>query len=199
MHKLAVVAFLLIACKHDEAKPQMPPPEEPEPAAIETKPPPPPPKKVLTPEELGDCKIAISGAVKLEQTSHGGIAATNISYWLSPEDAKKVSGVNGFVVNCHGPDFKLSLVPAGGKEDGMPFGPKNYALKKGKGDVGVMLNLKDGKSFDQANGNVNITAFDKTHIAGTIEVSGKLVPSNAAIKVSGSFDLKCPGLSGCGE
>jgi hypothetical protein len=47
------------------------------------------------------------------------------------------------------------------------------------------------------NGTVDITRFDKQRITGTIDLSGKLVPGNGAVKLTGSFDFACPGFSGC--
>lgn len=197
MYKLAVIACLLVACKHDEDYKKEKPPAEPEATAAETKPPPPPPKKALTAEEMGNCKLVATGAVKAEQTTLGGRPATNVSYWLTEAERKNMMGVDGFAVNCHGPDIKFSILPGGGKIDGMPFGPKKYIFKKGtKGDAGLMVNFGT-KTMDAPEGTVDITAFDKHHIAGSVELSGKIVPGGGAEKLTGSFDLVCPGFSGC--
>jgi hypothetical protein len=198
MHKLALVACLLVACKHDEDyKKQKPPEPEAEATPAEKKPPPPPPKKALTPEEMGTCKIVASGAIKAEQSTMGGQKATNISYWLTPDERANMMGVDGFAVNCHGKDIKFSILPGGGKKDGMPFAPKKYTFKKGAGDATIMANFEGGKTLDQPTGTVDITAFDKKHIAGTVDLTGKLVPGGGSVKLSGSFDLKCPGFGGC--
>jgi hypothetical protein len=202
MHKLAVIALLLAACKSsdEDYKKQKPPEAEPA-VAAETKPPPPPPKKELTPEELGQCKLTLTGAMKKEQTTLGGVKATNVSYWLSEAEQSNMMGVDGFAVNCHGPDIKFSILPGGGKQDGMPFSPKKYEFKKGAGsDASLMITVGPTVTFGDATGTVNITAFDKRHIAGTIDLSGKLVGKNApkgAVKLTGEFDFVCPGFSGC--
>jgi hypothetical protein len=179
MKQLALIVCALVACKADEDyKKQKPPePEASEPTAAAKEAPKPPPKKALTDEELGKCDLEVSGAMTVKQTSPGGRAATNISYWFTEAEAKNMMGVDGFVVNCHGKDVKFSILPGGGKKDGMPFGPK--------------LTMGD------PNGTVDITAFDKKHIAGTINLSGKLMPGNGAVKLTGSFDFQCPGFSGC--
>jgi hypothetical protein len=106
-------------------------------------------------------------------------------------------GVDGFVVNCHGKEAKFSILPGGGKKDGMPFGPKKYEFKKGTGDANVMVTFGPKVTLGDPNGTVDITTFDKKRIAGTINMSGKLVPGGGAVKLTGKFDFACPGFSGC--
>ncbi len=167
-----------------------------EPTSEKRAPPAPPPKKVLTQAELGQCHISVSGAVTADQTTPGGRTATNISYWYSPEDQKSMMGVDGFVVNCNGADVRFSMVPGGGKKDGMPFKPKTYEFKDGKGDANVMIGL--GKaSVATPSGTIDITSFDSHHIAGTIALAGKLTPGGGDVKLSGTFDLACAGFSAC--
>jgi hypothetical protein len=200
MTKLAVVVLLLAACKSEEDyKKEKPPEPEPVAAPAEKKPMP-APKKDLKPEDLGKCTLKLSGAMSKEQTSFGGRSATNISYWFGPNEQNTMSAVNGFVVNCHGPDIKFSIVPGGGKPDGMPFAPKKYDFKKGAGDgASVMITLGPTLTFGDPTGSVNITAFDKKHIAGTIDLSGTLKGKGASggVKLTGDFDFLCPGFSGC--
>jgi hypothetical protein len=202
MNKLAVVVLLLAACKSEEDYKKQKPPEQEAPAAAEAKPAPPPPpkKKELKPEELGTCTLKLSGAMQKEQTSMGGQNATRVSYWLSEADAKAMAGVDGFVVRCEGPDIKFAILPGGGKKDGMPFTPKKYDFKKGTGsDASVMVTLGPTLTFGDATGSVNVTAFDKHHIAGTIDLSGTLKGKGAsgAVKLSGQFDYVCPGFANC--
>ena len=138
MRNLAIV-LVLAACSKEDYKKEKPP-EEVAKAAVaaeDKKPPPPPPKKALTPEEMGKCDIEATGAFKAKQTSLGGRQATNVSYWLTDAERSNMMGVDGFAVNCHGPDMKFSILPGGGKKDGMPFGPKKYTFKKGAGDANV--------------------------------------------------------------
>jgi hypothetical protein len=176
MKKLALVAVCLIACSKGEPDyKKEKPPEETE--VAKPAPPPPPPKKALTPEEMGKCELKATGAVKAEQTTMGGKAATNVSYWLSADEQKNMMGVDGFAVTCAGSDIRFSMVPGGGKKDGMPFGPKT--------------------TMDDPSNTVDVTAFDKHHIAGTVNLSGKLVPGGGAVKLTGSFDFVCPGFSAC--
>jgi hypothetical protein len=187
---IAVVSACKTPPKEDYKK--EPPPEE----RTDKPPPPPPPKKVLTAADLGTCHLTASGAVTAEQTTPGGRTATNVSYWFTPEEQKSMMGVDGFVVNCNGPDIRFSMVPGGGKQDGMPFKPKKYDFVAGKGDANVMIGL--GKaSVTAPSGSIDITAFDSHHIAGTIQLAGKLTPGGGEEKISGSFDLVCPGFSAC--
>jgi hypothetical protein len=198
MKQLALLVCVLVACKQDEDYKKQKPPEAAEPAAATKEaPPPPPPKKALTDEELGKCELEVSGAMSVKQTSPGGRAATNISYWFTEAESKNMMGVDGFVVNCHGKDVKFSILPGGGKKDGMPFGPKKYEFKNGKGDANVMVTFGPKITMGDPNGTVDITTFDKKRIAGTINLSGKLMPGNGAVKLTGSFDFACPGFSGC--
>jgi hypothetical protein len=195
MNKILALA-LLVACsssakddyiknrKKDEVV-------EPDPKASA---PPPLKKKVLTEAELGSCHLTASGSVSADQTTPGGRAATNISYWYTADEQKSMMGVDGFVVNCNGSDIRFSLVPGGGKQDGMPFKPKTYAFDKGKGDAALMIGF--GKqTLASPSGKVDVTAFDSHHIAGSIDLSGKLGAADE--KLVGTFDLVCPGLSAC--
>lgn len=202
MTKLALATLLLMACgKPDEDYKKEKPPEPEKPSEAATRTPPPAPKKTLTPEEMGKCDLKATGAIAADQSSLGGKPATNISYWFTEEEKKNMMGVDGFVVNCHGKDIKFSILPGGGKQDGMPFGPKKYTFVKGKGDANVMVTFGPTFTLGDPNGTVDITAFDKHHIAGTIDLSGKIVgkhvPGNGQEKLTGSFDLICPGFSGC--
>lgn len=198
MKQLALIALALVACKSDEDYKKQKPAEEVEStAAPKAAPPPPPPKKALTDEELGKCELEVSGGLEVKQTTPGGRKATNISYWMSESERGTMSAINGFVVNCHGTDVKFSILPGGGKPDGMPFAPKKYEFKKGTGDANVMVTFGPKLTMGDPSGTVDITTFDKKRIAGTINLSGKLVPGNKPVKLTGSFDFQCPGFAGC--
>jgi hypothetical protein len=163
-------------------------------AAVPVKKMPPPAKKVLKPEELGTCKLTATGAVTKEQTTAGGRAATNVTYWMTEDERKSLAGTDGFVVNCHGPDIKFSLLPSS-KKDGMPFKPKKYTIARSGSDASVMVLF--GKATLEATGTVDVTEFDGHHIAGAIDLKGKLVPGGGEVKLAGSFDLVCPGFGAC--
>jgi hypothetical protein len=171
--------------------------DEPTEKAPPVKPMPAPKKKALTPEELGTCTLKATGAITKEQTTPGGRAATNVSYWMKDDERKNMMGTDGFAVNCQGPEIKFSLIP-GGKKDGMPFKPKKYTFTKGTGDASVMA-IFGKNTLDNISGTVDVTAFDAHHIAGAVDLKGKLVPGGGEVKLTGNFDLICPGFGGCAE
>ncbi|GEM_PF-2892270 len=172
-------------------------------SASDTPPPPPKKKKNPPPADLGKCDIEVTGQITASQSSPGGKDATNVAYWYNADERKNMMGVDGYVVTCKGEKFNFKLLPGGGKLDGMPFSAKKFTFAKGKSDgANVMMTFGPAvtaasPSLSDANGTVEITAIDLRHIAGTIDLSGKVVPGNKAVKVKGSFDLVCPGLSAC--
>jgi hypothetical protein len=194
--RLAFALILIAACgtpdKEDYTKEK--PVEAPAAAPTKEKP---AVKKALGPDELGTCHITASGAVTADQTTKGGKDATNISYWYTAEEQKTMMGVDGFVINCKGGDIKFSMVPGGGKKDGMPFKPKKYDFAAGKGDGNLMIAFGPKQTLDKPTGSVDVTSFDSHHIAGTIDLSGTMTPGGGAVKLSGTFDLICPNLSAC--
>lgn len=198
MTKLLVVAALLASCsksyepsaedKAEEKKMQEAKERPPEKAPVV--------KKQEVPTDLGTCHLTATGAVSVDQTSKGGKEATNISYWFEEKERKNMMGIDGFVINCNGDLMRFSMLPGGGKQDGMPFKPKKYDFVKGKGDAGISVGF--GKmALSAINGSVDVTAFDARHIAGTVDLSGTLTPGGGDVKVTGQFDLVCPGYSGC--
>jgi len=166
-------------------------------AASDTPPPPPKKKKVAAPADLGKCTIDVSGSMTASQTTPGGKEATNVAYWYTESERKNMMGVDGYVINCKGDQLKFSLMPGGGKLDGMPFAPRKFTFSKGKSDgASVMMSIGSAQLADP-NGTVEVTSLDAKHIAGTIDLAGKVVPGNKAVVVKGTFDLVCPGLSAC--
>ena len=192
----ATLGILLAGCPEskEDYKSQKPPEE----AARDKAPPPPPKKKkAKAPEDLGSCNLTVTGQMSAEQTAKGGKSATNVSYWYTPEERKNMMGVDGYVISCSGDKFRFQLLPGGGKPDGMPFAPKKFTFAKGKSDGASVMVAFGQATMDAATGTVDITAIDNRHIAGTVDISGKIVPGNKQINVKGSFDYICPGLSAC--
>lgn len=194
MHKAFALAVVILAgCgpeKEDFTK-EKPPAETERPKEMA-----PPPKKIEVPTDLGKCNLTATGAVTAEQETPGGRTATNVSYWLTEEERRNMMGVDGFVITCQGEKIRFQIVPGGGKPDAMPFAPKRYEIKKGKGDATISVGFGKAAMAD-ANGFVDITAFDARHIAGTVELTGKLQPGGGAVTLKGTFDLVCPGFKGC--
>lgn len=204
MHKAAAVAVatltsvVLAGCpEKKEDYTQQKPEDVTGPEARESAPPP-KPKKKGPPAELGTCNLEVSGGITAKIEAKGGASATNISYWYLPEERKNMMGVDGYVVNCNGEGgVRFSLLPGGGRPDGMPFQPKKFTFAKGKADGANVMAAFGQATLADANGTVEITALDKRHIAGTVDLTGKVVPGNKQIKITGSFDFICPGLSAC--
>jgi len=193
---IATSALVLAGCpegKEDYTK------QKPEEVAAQSREPPPPPKakKNPPPADLGTCNLTLSGAMTAEQTTPGGKDATNVAYWYTADERKNMMGVDGYVVNCKGEKLRFSLLPGGGKLDGMPFAPKKFTFAKGKSDGASVMLAVGSATLGDPTGTIDITALDKTHIAGTVDIAGKMVPGNKAVKLTGSFNLICPGLSAC--
>jgi len=193
MRTLLPLVILLAGCPESKEDYKKDKPQE------DTRPPPPPPqkKKVKAPEDLGKCTLSVTGQMTADQEVKGGKTATNISYWYTPEERKNMMGVDGYVVSCSGEKFRFQILPGGGKVDGMPFAPKTFKFAKGKSDGASVLVAFGQATMSDAAGTVDITALDLRHIAGTVDISGKIVPGNKQINVKGSFDYICPGLSAC--
>lgn len=199
MRKMMMLGLVLAACSNAEEEGKRAALKEAPPEELETNKelPPPPPKRKEMPKDLGSCKLAVTGAVEVEQVTPGGREATNVSYWYKPEERKNMMGVDGFVVNCKGPRIKLQIHPGGASKDGMPFAPKKYELgPKAPKEAGVSVMI-DKSALTKIEGTIDITAFDARHIEGTIDLAGKLDPGKGSVKLTGSFDLICPGLSAC--
>lgn len=192
----ALVFFVACGPEKEDYTKQKPEQEATRPSS-DTPPPPAKKKKNPPPTDLGKCDIEVSGQMTATQSSPGGKDATNISYWYLAEERKNMMGVDGYVINCKGDQFRFSLLPGGGKLDGMPFAPKKFTFTKGKSDGANVMMAFGQATLADPTGTVEITALDLRHIAGTIDLAGKVVPGNKAIKVKGTFDLVCPGLSAC--
>lgn len=158
-------------------------------------PPPPQKKKAPPPADLGKCTIAVTGQMTADQEVKGGKSSTNVSYWYKAEERKNLMGVDGYMVSCSGEKFRFQLLPGGGKADGMPFAPKTFTFAKGKSDGAAVMVAFGQDTMNDATGTVDVTALDLRHIAGTVDIAGKI--KGKQITVKGSFDYICPGLSAC--
>ncbi|MEJ7603215.1 MAG: hypothetical protein WKG01_35335 [Kofleriaceae bacterium] len=186
MHKLLVGSLFLVACGKSEQSRSEP---KVEPKAEVREEPPPPPPKPEGPAIADECKLT---SAKFEQTSKGGRNAVNVSYWYKEADRNKMMGLEGFAVHCQGSDMRFSIVPgAKTNKESAPFGPKKYTFVKGKSDISISA-FVGALPWEPTTGTIDITAFDARHIAGTIDLKGKL-DKNKPLDVKGSFDYKCQG------
>jgi hypothetical protein len=160
-------------------------------------PPPPAKKKAAPPADLGACALSVTGQITAQQEVKGSKSTVNVSYWYKPEERNNMMGVDGYMVSCSGEKFRFQLIPGGGKADGMPFAPKKFTFAKGKADGASVLVGFGQATMNDATGTVDVTALDARHIAGTVDLSGKIVPGNKQITVKGAWDYVCPGLSAC--
>lgn len=163
-HLLLVTA--LAACSKSEPPPPPPaPPPEPPPKAV----------KIDPTGDLGTCSLEATGAFTAQETIPG---RPGTKHWSSDEQA-------GLRINCTGKDIRLSIVT---KPDAtVPFGPKTYVVTARGGDL-VLLG-RAGKPLADLAGAIDVTAFDGTHLAGTIALTAKQT-GGGSVKLGGSFDYK---------
>jgi hypothetical protein len=189
MHKLLAASLFLVACSKNEDP-------KPEPKAEVREPPPPEPKPEPKPEPgpaiPDECTLTATGSQKFEQTSKGGRSTVNVSYWYKEKDREKMMGMPGFALHCHGTNIRFSIVPgATTNQETAPFGPKKYTFTKGKSDISISASV-GGAPWEPTTGTIDITAFDARHIAGTIDLKGK-IDNKKALDLKGTFDYKCQG------
>jgi len=172
-----LVLALLAAC--GKSDPKTPPPEPPH---EEAKPPPP---VVMAPTgDNGSCTLSATGSVTLDETTP---AEAQTKYWMT--DAELGSAPNpGFVVSCKGKQFRISLVSSPNAT--VEFKAKDYPVAGKNPDVSVLGRVGDKPLQDFA-GKVSITAFDASHIAGTIDLTAKPQQGSGTVAIKGTFDVKC--------
>ena len=158
----------------------------------------------------GECSVDVSGDKTASWTQPGGIMALNMDYWLS-EEMKETFGEDFyFIVNCSGDEGSITFI--GGElanEETVPFGPNTYVLNPSDSALGtnetdpiiMMFTLTDSDTnWGVAEpGQLDITAFDDDHIAGTFEFTATDVlyelggvESEGTVQVTGSFDFDNP-------
>ena len=116
------------------------------------------------------------------------------------------------VVNCGNAAEKngsVSLLPGeGSKYADVPFGAKSYTIAKGgllgggakAGEFSVIFSVKDGVYALDEPGELKITKFDKSGIAGTFSFKATERLAQGAPKkvtVQGTFDFPCSGGANC--
>jgi hypothetical protein len=176
--------FVLVACKGKEA--YTPPPAPPEKPTE-----PPPPKKKLIPDDFGTCTLEATGGFTAEETIPGDKKSAATKYWQA-EDERTAAPLNPLTIVCAGKDIRLSIAAAPNAD--VPYGLKKYDIKK-NGEL--VLSGRAGDQLSDFNGTVEINAFDKAHVAGTVSVSAKIGLTKKKVQIDGNFDFKCPGMAGC--
>lgn len=173
-----LVLAVLAAC--GKSDPKTPPPEPP--PKDEAKPPPP---KIMAPATGadGNCTLTATGAVSADETTP---AEAQAKYWMSDADKGSMEQP-GFLVNCKGTKFRLSLVSS--PNAAVEFKAKDYTVEGKNPDVSVLG--RADKPLQNFTGKVSITAFDASHIAGSIDLAGSLQVGSGTVQIKGTFDVKC--------
>jgi hypothetical protein len=182
--KSAYVLAALVACGE-------PDPPKPSPGDEVKTDPKPAPEPAAT--DHGSCTVKVGGALTLEQTSPGGPSKTIVSYWDT--QAEKV----GLVLNCTGKQLNLNILTKHATKASVPFGPKRYLLEQSGKDTLYVIGTIGKTSVTGATGTIEITQFDASRIAGTLDLKGRTLPGDEEVTLTGSFDFKCPGVSGCAK
>lgn len=157
----------------------------------------------------GVCHVVGSGAVTFEQTTpNTGMSMFSVMQWHTPEIRRQLGYADeGFIMNCGGPSIELSVMTSRDKVEkvSFPMQPAMYAVGRGKGKqifvLGSIKPAEGGKpmSILDAEGTLEITAFDNKHMAGKAEIviAKTIPPASGAITLTLDFDLTCHGQGGC--
>ena len=180
------VAVCAIGCgKKKDKAPVQPSPTAGTPASGEPTPSasasPTPTAAPVDPFAMGWCEYEIDGA----EGSKGGGGMNNVGslHWM-PENQPGRSLGTALIINCGASGKQLNLSPAMNTTlDQVAMKPGKYAIKAvaQPGDFTVI-----GPGWMGGTGEIEITAWDTSHVAGTFTVE------NGGKKYEGSFDLKCP-------
>lgn len=149
--------------------------------------------------DLGSCTVTISGAVSATETTGGGVSAISVSHWLDARNKAMMvnPGNEGMLLNCTGERLKVSFnynVPAAK----FPLAPQTLEVTGFMDQVTKVIFLGSVKephaTFSDATGQLEISAFDASHVAGTFSVAAKANVGGSAqpVTITGTFDLKHP-------
>jgi hypothetical protein len=174
-----LVLVAIAACGKSDS--YTPPPPVPEPPAAK-----PPPPVVMAPQgDDGSCTLSVTGATTIDETAP---ATAESKFWMDAVDRP----VAGFVVTCKGTKVRLLLVSS--PNTAVDYAAKTYSVKGKNPEVSLMG--RADKALSDFAGEVKITTFDPTHIAGSIEVSAKQ-DNGGTVKITGTFDVKCAHSTKC--
>lgn len=170
-------ALALVACGNSKDKPApAPAPTPTTQAAAPVAPPPTPPAAPADPFAMGSCEYTIDGGEA--QKGGGGISNVMSAHWMAANQRGR-SLAGSLLINC-GPTGKQLNISSNGDESAVPMGPKKYSIGTNKA-FGVI-----GPDIMGGEGSIDITAWDKAHVAGTFEIVG------GGKTYKGVFDVKCP-------
>jgi hypothetical protein len=147
----------------------------------------------------GTCWIRGAGAASFEYTDRDPVV--DATYWLDEEERARrelETLASGFadlvtiVVTCRG-DQQLTFSILGGRDTNphtLPFAPKRYTGPDVGGVITASARIR-GAEWTAATGTIEISAFDATRMAGTIELTGTLA-GGGELELTGAFDGKNP-------
>jgi len=164
----------------------------------------------------GNCSVDVTGDLATSWEGSGGSAAVGTDYWYTRDELEEAAEFLGgmtegepvffvLVINCSASDTSqnVSLLPASGTGfDDIPYAPASYAIAvPGESEAGQFTSIflvDEGALFAVSSpGELDITTFDETGIAGTFRFPATEVAGAREIEVSGSFDFACTGRSVC--
>lgn len=148
---------------------------------------------------LGKCDVEFSGGATAKYTAYGSKSAVLTDHWMNDAEraAMKLDGIAGqvFMLACRSDDSHLSLSRSKSGPE-IPLGPKDYLIDATNPFLNVLATTHH-KGILELAGVVHVTAFDGSHIAGSIDVTGHMYKSTDPVHVTATFDYKCPGFGGC--
>jgi hypothetical protein len=144
--------------------------------------------------DTGSCTLTASGGYAGTATGPGDRGSVGTKFWSGAQAADDMHmHMPAVVVSCHAsPDLRLTI--ASKRDDNVVFGPKTYTVVADDADFGI--SGRAGSGILKLVGTIDITAFDRHHIAGTVDVTGPLIKGGASVTLKGSFDYPCHA-SGC--
>lgn len=140
------------------------------------------PASVASPEALGFCEYTVEGG----EPNRGGGGRNNVAsmHWMTADQPGR-SVVGQLLLNC-GKAPQVSLSPHN-LEDPVPMAPGKYTIDK-TGAKGTFSLIGGGALAEP--GEIDITAWDASHVAGTFRF--KAEREGGVKQITGRFDLRCP-------
>jgi len=160
--------------KASGSPPQMQPAPTPAPAPAPT--PAPTPAPEADPYAMGFCEYTVEAG----PPNKGGGGLNNVMslHWMAANQQGRSLAVP-LLINC-GSGKQLNISSEGDVTD-IPMAPKKYPIGSDKGSFVVQ-----GPDAWGAKGELEITAWDASHVAGTFQFAA------GDKKFTGNFDIKCP-------
>jgi hypothetical protein len=190
MRTTLLFAILVAGCGNKEEAAKQ---AAPAPAPTEKKSP--PVAEAIDPND--SCTVKLSGAATGEASRKGGSMAISSRYWMSDAEKQQLGETPAFTINCDGKSadgkaINVHLIaPA---DDSVPMKPGTYIVGGKDGKIHRLVSVD--RHPIKANGQIDITEFDRNHLEGTFKLEGENLEKQV-FTLDGTFDLKCHGTK-CG-